>query len=105
MTGSASVFQQTGKQKRFRTDKGGGLMERLKEIKRLQKINMALELICIIPLALIIISILYWVIKLHCAVDLPLLIACIVLGVVLYALVVYKELKLRERIKEIDKEQ
>lgn len=77
-------------------------MERLSEIKRIQKTNMVLELVCVIPVVVIVLSALFWVIKLHCSVDLPLLVLAIILGVGFYTFLMYKELKLRGRIKEID---
>lgn len=83
-------------------------MERLKEIRRLQKINRIVELVCVIPLTIILLSVFFQLIKQHCKVDFPLWILCIVLGVVLYALLVYKEKKLSDRLKkfpEVEEEQ
>ena len=77
-------------------------MERLSEIKRIQKTNMVLELVCVILVVVIGLPALFWVTKLHCSVDLPLLVLAIILGVGFYTFLMYKELKLRGRIKEID---
>lgn len=83
-------------------------MECLKKIRRLQKINRIVELVCVIPLAIILISVFFQIIKQHCKVDFPLWIFLVILGVACYILLAYKEKKLSDRLKkfpEVEEEQ